>query len=632
MQYILAIKKIKSLTISFFISTVSLATYFLFVGQPIWDTNDDVVMSMISAGVWFSTQPSADLLFIHPFYGKFVSNLYIWNSNLPWYGICFILILCISLIVFNYSILRLQKRLYILTLLIFINIAIAIPSLWHLQFTVIAGLSSLAGFMLLLSFCISKPVSYVQNIIVVFTSLSLLLTGGMIRFQSMLLVVALVAPTTLVMFIVQLFSKQVNENKKSVILRFLRLLLIIFFTILSLQISLQNYYSNSPQWGRWFKLNNELKTEFLDYNRIKYDNKTKEIFDQVGWTRNDYEMIMSWQYIDSKHFSLDRFINVINQVKIEKIQEDIALRPPNVGRLYWLGQLINNIVGKTSNFFPPLIDFAQKAPLLSVILLILPMLILYRLVYCKKNRFTLAYFISVLFSFIAVHYYLTFELNRAIFRVVIVCVVTTLGMILLIESGYNPIQASAIKYPIQSSRIKYLSAYILLALLTMIVLIEINNANRFVNLKIDSSRNLQTRMQSWDAGIPKNSLIYNLGATFPYENHLPLSSFNYLKTVKGFIGTGTPNQSPVQIELFKSLNLDNDFYLSLSKKEHTYIVKPDGKDAKEAVIRTITNYYQERYGMDVMFEESALPDLYRLVFSSKKDNLNQSNKDKNDSL
>lgn len=603
---------------SLILSIGSLIIYFLFVGHPVWGTNDDVLMSMISAGVWFSNQPSADLLFIHPFYGEFVSNLCRWIPNLPWYSISFVLILSFSLIAFNYSILRLQRNLYTIILLTFTSIAIATPSLWHLQFTIIAGLSSFAGLALLLSFLMFQPPSRVERIIIFVSSLLLLLFGGMIRFDSMLLVVILVVPTTISIFIMQLASREFTKKKKSLTINFLLFIFVIFFTILSLKISSYNYYNSSLEWQRWFKLN-ELKAEFIDYNRIKYDDNTKQIFDQVGWSKNDYEMIVSWQYVDPKYFSLDKFRFVVNQTKsqLASSQSSINLASQEVDRKPWLQQMLinTNIRARKSfsNFFLPLLDFLKQAPTLTFCMIIVGMLIVY-----GRNRFTLVCLVSILCSVIAVQYYLTFELNRAIFRVLMPCFVTALGTMLLFKSYYRDYTQSIKTRFFLNAKVSFLCTYIILVILVAHTLFELNNANRFVGLKVDLHQLLEARIQSWKDNLPKDSLIYNIGANFPYENHLPLSSFNSLRSVKGFIGTGTLNQSPIQMEVLKSLDLDQDFYLSLSKNKFTYIVGSRNKDDDAKMIDILTNYYREHYDINVLFaEEPNLPDLYKLVFKNK---------------
>ena len=101
------LKKVNSLVLGLIIAMGSMSAYFLFVGHPVWGTNDDVLMSMIAAGVSLaSIQPSADLLFIPPFYGWVISHLYMWEPEVPWYGISFILIVGLSLVTLNYSVER----------------------------------------------------------------------------------------------------------------------------------------------------------------------------------------------------------------------------------------------------------------------------------------------------------------------------------------------------------------------------------------------------------------------------------------------------------------------------------------------------------------------------------------------
>lgn len=178
------LKKTSPIVLGPAIVTGSLSTYFLFVSHPIWGTNDDVFMSMIAAGVpMVSIQPYVNLLFIHPFYGWFISHLYMWEPEIPWYGISFILIVGLSLVTLNYSILRIRRQLNFSLVVICATIGTLLPSLWHLQYTIIAGLATIAGAILLLSFFMREPEVKKSFNIGILTSLCLLLLGAMIRFD-----------------------------------------------------------------------------------------------------------------------------------------------------------------------------------------------------------------------------------------------------------------------------------------------------------------------------------------------------------------------------------------------------------------------------------------------------------------
>ena len=288
------LKKTNPLVLGLLIALGSILTYFLLVGHPLWGANDDAVMSMIAAGVLVSNQPSADLLFIHPLYGWFISNLHMLQPEVPWYGISFILIVGLSLMILNYSILRLRRQLNFSLILIYATVGTALPSLVHLQFTIVAGLATVAGVMLLISFFMHEPETNKPFIIGIITSLCLLLIGAMIRFESMLMVCALFAPFATFLVLKFLQPTQSGELKKPYFVKFLIVGIIIGISMIGLQVLKQRHYINSPGWTKWFSLN-KAKSEFLDFQKIKYNNQTRNIFDSVSWSQTDYKWICFFQ-------------------------------------------------------------------------------------------------------------------------------------------------------------------------------------------------------------------------------------------------------------------------------------------------------------------------------------------------
>jgi hypothetical protein len=63
-------------------------------------------------------------------------------------------------------------------------------------------------------------------------------------------------------------------------------------------------YHTSPGWEH-FQEFNEVRAEFLDYERAPFDRSTLATFQSLGLTPNDYHMLRSWAFEDPERFSID---------------------------------------------------------------------------------------------------------------------------------------------------------------------------------------------------------------------------------------------------------------------------------------------------------------------------------------
>jgi len=579
------LKKTSPLVLGLIIAVGSMSAYFLFVGHPVWGDCDDVFMSMIAAGISMVSiqQPSADLVFIHPFYGWFISHLYMWEPEVPWYGIFFILIVGLSLVTLNYSILRLRRQLNFSIVVICATIGTVLPSLWHLQFTIVAGLATMAGLILLLSFFMCEPAIKKSFIVGILTSLCLLLIGAMIRFQSVLLVCVLFTPFAIIVFFKFARSTQSNNFKKKYILKFLIVGIIVGVSMIGLQAYKQRYYGNSPEWTKWFSLN-KAKSEFLDYGRIKYNEQTRNIFDSMNWSKTDYDMIMSWQYVDPVKFAPEKFIYVVN-----------SLQKGTLGWEYSFGQIVK-MIKRTKAIL-------DRAYSLMLCILVGALMIRWR-------KWNFLYVSSIVFATIAVLFYLYFGLDRAPLRVLMPLWISVLWMMLLVAAKSNNSSTTQVG---RWKGCKTVARVILIFMLSVAVYKDFGYARDIVKNRVIGQRSLEHRIKTWNTNLPQNSIIYNIGISFPFPSHLPLKSFAYLRSIKGFISTSWINQTPFQRQIINALGLSDDFYASLAQKEHVYMVKRKVDSEKE--LSPLRNHYNERYGLKLsLVEEPNLPHLYRMVF------------------
>jgi hypothetical protein len=573
------------------LTLVCLLAYFLLVGSPVFGTNDDVAMAMISAGVLLAHQPTSSLLFIHPIYGKLLQILYTANGEVPWYGILFIIILCLSLSVLSFSSLRVGKErsIYLAAPLIFsLNLFVIFPALYHLQFTIVSGVSSLAGFILLSSIFIKAPRSKTLFLIGITISLLMMFIGVMIRIDSFYMVCLLVAPTTLILFSRALFKNFSYSYGYTFKVFFLTFAFIVF-GVVSLGIIQASYYSSS-NWENWFALN-KFKASLIDYQLIEYNDETKSLFREVGWSEIDYNMIRSWQYVDSNHFSVDKFRHIADSVEAAKIIDS------------------SKILSRLHNHLLRVIGSAKKVPFLALTVLILFVCCLSRPIRYKQLGSA-----TVLASFSLAFLYLSVVLNRTEFRsdllMLIVLAWILLFLLLLREPTAQQGLVTLSDLPKKNLKISWVLVTLILVLW---IKYDVSQASSYVKSFVSSGDDFQENvLEVWDANLPANSIIYVVGAAFPYEYYLPLRSLKpfRVESSKGFIATGTINQSPIQIETLKSLGLDENFFQSLLIKERVYLFTAPNPDDQLSVENLLQDFYVERYNAYVKFESQ--PNLPRL--------------------
>ena len=142
------------LTILIFISLIEVCL-FLLLFKIKFETSDDAAMNVISAGS-YTGSPSERLIFTNIWIGHVLKTLYNLFSNINWYAWYLIFSFFIGYLGIQY---KLQKLSINIISKIFIHIAILLlmlPALSLLQFTKVASIAVLAGFILiLLNLCVN---------------------------------------------------------------------------------------------------------------------------------------------------------------------------------------------------------------------------------------------------------------------------------------------------------------------------------------------------------------------------------------------------------------------------------------------------------------------------------------------
>ncbi len=278
---------------------------------PRYQTNDDVGIMLIVSGKVLANAPDHHALFINVLLARLLVYLYESNAHVPWYGYMHIATLFASLLGVTYaSFLTGLHPLGILYWLVCV-ITCFLPSISQMQYTVTSFFAGQAGFFVLYA-AMSRPERTEHRITLVLECLSavgLLLASLLIRQKSFGLACVVSIPLML-----WLTYRQWRLGRLGKWLVWCAGVCALIVAVGAYDL---NCYLKDPESHEWMKLH-ILKEHFVppDYATLNYDDNTKRIFDQVGWSENDFRMIRIWGYVDPNVFPVSKFETVVSQFGI----------------------------------------------------------------------------------------------------------------------------------------------------------------------------------------------------------------------------------------------------------------------------------------------------------------------------
>ncbi|QWU98923.1 hypothetical protein [Francisella salimarina] len=256
-----------SVLITFFIFAITLSIY-----TPIFETNDDVGLSMISAGYGIAANATPNLTFSNALYGEILNHLPVIAGILPYSYMTFF-----ALFVASYTLLDCLSKFNvsrsiscIIVLVIFVR-AISMP-----QFTVNSGLLALASVLSLLSYNKEPKLKYA------FLFIILAFYSYLIRYEELYFVYLVAIPFIL--------SKELLS--KSSLKLFMVLLILCLFA---------KYFDSLHYSMVSFDKFNGLKkylSILIDYGGASYLIQHPELLKSHGYSVNDMSLIRAFVFID----------------------------------------------------------------------------------------------------------------------------------------------------------------------------------------------------------------------------------------------------------------------------------------------------------------------------------------------
>lgn len=279
--------------------SVALISNFLILGamaafmRPSFETNDDIVFAELGSGL--RGVKDAHLVFQNYGLGMIYRLLYGVTGRLPWYTIVQYMILFAAFTVVTYVLISRLGEISGLCLFVILACGFGYEGYIHLQFTKTAGIAAVAAVFLLLYLLEQEKYSWWG----IAGGILLAVIAYMYREDQFWASCGLMAGAGLLF----LFDLRKYRNKK---LRRLGICVLTFGVLLLSVFGVDRWDSSKYRSAEWkeYQEFNQLRSELLDYGFPDYDSN-QEIYEELGISREAYELYKSWNFNDTEKFDTE---------------------------------------------------------------------------------------------------------------------------------------------------------------------------------------------------------------------------------------------------------------------------------------------------------------------------------------
>lgn len=263
------------------------------VMRPSFETNDDIVFAELGSGL--RGVKDAHLVFQNYGLGMIYRLLYGVTGRLPWYTIVQYMILFVSFTVVTYVLISRLGEISGLCLFVILACGFGYEGYIHLQFTKTAGIAAAAAVFLLLHLLEQEKYSWWG----IAGGILLAVIAYMYREDQFWASCGLMAGAGLLF----LFDLRKYRNKK---LRRLGICVLTFGVLLLSVFGVDRWDSSKYRSAEWkeYQEFNQLRSELLDYGFPDYDSN-QEIYEELGISREAYELYKSWNFNDTEKFDTE---------------------------------------------------------------------------------------------------------------------------------------------------------------------------------------------------------------------------------------------------------------------------------------------------------------------------------------
>ena len=261
--------------------------------RPSFETNDDIVFAELGSGL--RGVKDAHLVFQNYGLGMIYRLLYGVTGRLPWYTIVQYKILFAAFTVVTYVLISRLGEISGLCLFVILACGFGYEGYIHLQFTKTAGIAAAAAVFLLLYLLEQEKYSWWG----IAGGILLAVIAYMYREDQFWASCGLMAGAGLLF----LFDLRKYRNKK---LRRLGICVLTFGVLLLSVFGVDRWDSSKYRSAEWkeYQEFNQMRSELLDYGFPDYDSN-QEIYEELGISREAYELYKSWNFNDTEKFDTE---------------------------------------------------------------------------------------------------------------------------------------------------------------------------------------------------------------------------------------------------------------------------------------------------------------------------------------
>lgn len=261
--------------------------------RPSFETNDDIVFAELGSGL--RGVKDAHLVFQNYGLGMIYRLLYGVTGRLPWYTIVQYMLLFAAFTVVTYVLISRLGEISGLCLFVILACGFGYEGYIHLQFTKTAGIAAAAAVFLLLYLLEQEKYSWWG----IAGGILLAVIAYMYREDQFWASCGLMAGAGLLF----LFDLRKYRNKK---LRRLGICVLTFGVLLLSVFGVDRWDSSKYRSAEWkeYQEFNQLRSELLDYGFPDYDSN-QEIYEELGISREAYELYKSWNFNDTEKFDTE---------------------------------------------------------------------------------------------------------------------------------------------------------------------------------------------------------------------------------------------------------------------------------------------------------------------------------------
>lgn len=249
-------------------------------------------------------------VYIHPLICLIIGIFYRIFSIINWHSIFLLSMQFICFTIIGNIILKKHNNGIAVVLYTIFASVFYVTMLMLIQYTSVAALLILTSLIMLIDILErnnEEKIKYIIGIYVLYT------IGIMTRMQSLLIIIPFFGLYFIINLIKYKFQKQITKDKVIKMLKYYLIYVIITMVVFVSNIIIYNsdeVYKNYMEY-------NDIRTTLHDIIPLDYE-ENKEIFDEVGWSKNDYYLFYTFNFGDENIYSKENLQKILDY----KIQKD----------------------------------------------------------------------------------------------------------------------------------------------------------------------------------------------------------------------------------------------------------------------------------------------------------------------